>query len=260
MAPSLDLKIQISDIYVTLAMLNEQSNVEKRSALVREAPPVSEAALSIERPRAARLWGELFILFIALPVVAATSVSPKVAINAFIVMTIIGVGLLLVTDGFRWRSLLEGGVAADWPFVLVFSLGTALISAAMVLWLVPHRFLAFPQEMPGLWVKVMFLYPLLSVLAQELFFRVLFFERYGQLFPGAPLAIAANGVCFGLAHAFLANWPAVVLTTVGGVVFAWAYVERRSFALACVLHAVAGQIIFTVGLGLFFYHGAVGRL
>lgn len=240
-------------------MLNKHSNVERQRSIERGSPPAGEAACSIERPSAARLWGEFFILFIALPVVAATLVTPKVAINAFIVMTIIGVGLLVITDGFRWWSLIEGRVAPDWPFVLVFSLGTAVIATVLVLWLVPHRFLAFPQDNFRLWVKVMALYPLLSVLAQELFFRVLFFERYGQLFSGAPLAIAVNGVCFGLAHAFLANWPAVVLTTIGGAIFAWAYVERRSFGLACILHALAGQIIFTVGLGIFFYHGAVGR-
>lgn len=240
-------------------MMNKQSNGERRRSIERDLPPVGGAARSLDSSRVAWLWGEFFILFIALPVVAATSVSPKVAINAFIIMTLIGIGLLFATEGFRWRSLIERRIASDWSFVLVFSLGTALISTVIVLWLVPHRFLALPKEMPGLWLKVMALYPLFSVLAQELFFRVLFFERYGQLFRGAPLAIAVNGLCFGVAHAFLANWPAVVLTTVGGVVFAWAYVERRSFVLACVLHALAGQIIFTVGLGLFFYHGAVGR-
>jgi hypothetical protein len=36
-------------------------------------------------------------------------------------------------------------------------------------------------------------------------------------------------------------------------------VYRGSFAYAVVLHGLAGQIIFTSGLGIFFYHGAVGR-
>ena len=66
-----------------------------------------------------------------------------------------------------------------------------------------------------------------------------------------------NGACFGLAHLFLMNWLAVVLSGIGGVVFAYAYHLRQSFLLACLLHVLAGQILFTTGAGIFFYHGAV---
>ena len=45
----------------------------------------------------------------------------------------------------------------------------------------------------------------------------------------------------------------------GGVIFARGLPAARGFAQAVVLHAVAGGIIFTSGLGVFFYHGAVGR-
>ena len=139
-------------------------------------------------------------------------------------------------------------------------MGTALISAALVLWLLPERLLFLPREQTELWLKILVLYPLLSAIPQELFYRTLFFERYGALFPDRRWAIAVNAGCFGLAHLFYANWVAVILTTVGGAIFAWAYAEKRSFGLACVLHAIGGLIIFTSGLDLFFYHGAVGSL
>ena len=54
------------------------------------------------------------------------------------------------------------------------------------------------------------------------------------------------------------NPVTIGLTVIAGWVMGWAYLRRRSFLLACVLHSVAGQIVFTVGLGRFFYHGAVG--
>ena len=50
---------------------------------------------------------------------------------------------------------------------------------------------------------------------------------------------------------------AVALTVAGGLIFAQAYLGRGGFALAVVLHAVCGAIVFTSGLGAFFYHGAV---
>ena len=76
------------------------------------------------------------------------------------------------------------------------------------------------------------LYPLLSALPQELVFRPLFFRRYGHLFPDGRIALLANGALFGLAHLMFWNWPAVLLSTAGGLIFAHAYARRGSFALA----------------------------
>ncbi|MFD2440089.1 hypothetical protein ACFSS8_08385 [Paracoccus kondratievae] len=44
----------------------------------------------------------------------------------------------------------------------------------------------------------------------------------------------------------------------GGWVFAYAYV-RRGFPAAWVLHAVAGNVLFAVGMGVYFYSGNVVR-
>jgi membrane protease YdiL (CAAX protease family) len=120
--------------------------------------------------------------------------------------------------------------------------------------------LYIPRHMPWLWLIILVLYPIVSALPQELIFRVLFVERYRTLFPHPGLLITANALCFGLAHLFYGNWPALLLSALGGAVFAWAYTVRHSFTYAFILHSLAGQIVFTSGLGIFFYHGAVGRL
>jgi uncharacterized protein len=117
--------------------------------------------------------------------------------------------------------------------------------------------LSLPRRAPELWLMIMALYPLLSALPQELVFRPLFFRRYGDRFPGGSIALLANGALFGLAHLMFWNWPAVLLSTADGPIFAHAYARRGSFPLAVVLHAICGAIIFTSGLGTFFYHGAV---
>ena len=78
--------------------------------------------------------------------------------------------------------------------------------------------------------------------------------------PGSTqAAVAASGLVFALAHLMFWNWVALLLTCAGGVIFARAYLGRGGFALAVALHAVCGWVIFTSGLGSFFYHGAVGR-
>ena len=203
-----------------------------------------------------RLWAEFLLIFTALPLVMAFAMTPDIMWTALAGVTIASLVLLLFRPGFRWRQLLRGRLIADWRITILFVLITGIIAVGLVQWLVPGRFLSLPRYSTDLWLRIMVLYPFFSALPQELVYRVLFFERYGHLFPSMRIAIAVNAVCFGLAHLFFMNWPALIMTTIGGVVFAWAYAEKRSFGFACLLHALGGQIIFTSGLGIYFYHGA----
>jgi membrane protease YdiL (CAAX protease family) len=70
--------------------------------------------------------------------------------------------------------------------------------------------------------------------------------------------VLISGAAFGLAHIVFNNWVAPVLCAVGGVLFAHTYHKTRSLALVCLEHALYGDFVFTVGLGRYFYHGAVG--
>jgi hypothetical protein len=59
----------------------------------------------------------------------------------------------------------------------------------------------------------------------------------------------------GFVHIALGNWISVVLSTIGGFLFALTYQQSESLILACIEHAIFGNFIFTIGLGQFFYHG-----
>jgi len=93
----------------------------------------------------------------------------------------------------------------------------------------------------------------------ELVYRPLFFRLYGRLFRSERWALVANAALFGLGHLFYMNPVTILSTMAAGAIFAAAYLRSQSFLLAVILHALAGQIVFTSGLGVFFYHGAVGR-
>ena len=208
--------------------------------------------------RRLRLWGEFSILFIGIPVSMALLEQASALWTIMGMMTLVGIGLYAVTPGARWGVLLEGGVLRHWRVVVLFTAVTAGVTFGLVQWLTPWRLLQMPLDVPGLWLRIMLLYPLLSALPQELIFRALYFERYGGLFPNGTVALAINAGVFALAHLFYANWVALSLTFAGGLAFAWAYRRLRSFPLAFVLHMLGGQLVFTSGLGWFFYHGAVG--
>lgn len=199
---------------------------------------------------------EFAALYLGAPLVLALGLPPSSLFTALFGVTALGVVLLALTPGFAWRELTTGWRGLDWGHVALVAAIAAAGCVGMVLWLVPGQFLSLPRRMPELWLMIMALYPLLSALPQEVVFRPLFFRRYGGLFPGVGAAAAVNALLFGLAHLMFWNWVAVGLSVVGGAIFAHGYL-RGGFAMAVVLHAVCGAIMFTSGLGMFFYHGAV---
>jgi uncharacterized protein len=196
-------------------------------------------------------------IFLGGPLALALVLPPDAMLTALVAATGLALALLGVTAGFSWRELLSGVRAVRARVVAGVAGVTAAASTGLVFWLVPHMWLFLPSRLPELWLTILVFYPLVSALPQELVFRVLFFRRYGWLFPDMRVAMAVNAGVFALAHLMFWNWPAVVLTLAGGWIFAWAYLRGGGFWAAVVLHALAGSIIFTTGLGTFFYHGAV---
>jgi membrane protease YdiL (CAAX protease family) len=122
-------------------------------------------------------------------------------------------------------------------------------------WLfIPDHLFSLPRERPLIWVMVMVLYPLLSVIPQEIIFRSFFFRRYYKLFSNAMLHVA-SAVAFGWVHILLQNWVAVIFSVFGGLIFAHTYSKNKSLAAGCFEHALYGCYIFTIGMGFYFYHG-----
>jgi uncharacterized protein len=127
----------------------------------------------------------------------------------------------------------------------------------------PQYFLVFPNRAPGLWLRVMMFYPLISVVTQEIYFRLFFFHRYGGVFgPHRAAAIVVNAVLFAFAHAAIFayrqtpfHWQAIALSFVGGLIFARRFSHTKSFWAVALEHSLYGDLIFTIGLGVFFFTG-----
>jgi membrane protease YdiL (CAAX protease family) len=153
-----------------------------------------------------------------------------------------------------WRA--AGLKRAGRPVARRFALGGALLTVGAALF-APQLLFSFPRQRPQLYAMVMVLYPLLSVYPQEIVFRAFFHHRYRDLFGGRTALIAASGAAFGYAHVVFENWVALALSVAGGVLFAHTYERSQSTLAVSIEHALYGCLIFTVGLGQFFYHGAV---
>ncbi|WP_157103673.1 CPBP family intramembrane glutamic endopeptidase [Nocardia harenae] len=120
----------------------------------------------------------------------------------------------------------------------------------------PADLFELPRRHPGLWAAVMVLYPVLSVYPQELVFRAFVFDRYAPVFGDGTAMIAASAAAFGIVHIAFGSWISVLLSGAGGVLFALRYRRTGSLFAATVEHSIYGVLVFTVGLGRYFYHGA----
>lgn len=133
---------------------------------------------------------------------------------------------------------------------------SACIMGVMVYLLEEARFLQFPRERTEIWAIIMVAYPLISVIPQEVIFRLFFFERYAPIFKGEWPMILASGLAFGHAHLMFNNNIAYFLSIAGGILFSMTYTKTRNLTLVWLEHALYGQFIFTVGLGWYFFTGA----
>lgn len=203
--------------------------------------------------RALRLLECALIMFVAPSVLFLW--NPKRLLIPIIIASAVAALILVLTDPtFDRRSLWRGEMLARGVrgLVWIVPLGAAIL-IAWVLVTQPEAFLSFPRRNPKLYVVVMLAYPLLSVYPQELIYRVGFFHRYEPALGRGWPTILVSGLAFGWVHLLFHNWIAVALSTIGGVLFAWTYHRDRSAATAWLEHAVWGCLIFTIGLGTYFY-------
>ena len=209
--------------------------------------------------RTRRLWAEFLGFFVLAPVGVAVLLPPDWMFPVLFAVTAVGLWLLWRTPGVRLRDLMRGWASIDWRLVTGFALVTAVISYGVIQATRPGAMFGLFLHRRDLWLAIMVLYPLLSALPQELIFRPLFFERYGGLMPSVPVAVLINAGVFSLAHLMYWSWVVAGMTFAGGLVFAFTYARGRNFPQVVVLHAIAGNLIFTFGLGIYFYSGNVVR-
>lgn len=164
--------------------------------------------------------------------------------------------VVLVAAGIRFRNALRRrppphvlhwkGLA--WRLALavpcVWSLGV---------WLDPPAGAGLASHPPMVRAAVLASYPLVSVLPQELIYRVLFFERYGSLFPNRAALIAANALAFSFAHLMFANAEALLLTFAAGLLLAHSYAATADFRRVMIEHTAYGWLMLATGLAGFFY-------
>lgn len=121
----------------------------------------------------------------------------------------------------------------------------------------PDRLLHIPLNNPEIIPFLVLAYPLISALPQEFIFCSFFLRRYETYFTSHTVQIIASAIVFAYAHMLFINWVAPVFSFIAGIIFASTYIKTRSLSLVTIEHALYGNSLFLIGLGYYFYSGAV---
>ncbi len=192
---------------------------------------------------------EFFLLFFLLPVSLAFPFDYRIKGIFVLVAFLYLLFILFKMTPVRFRMQ----NAIDWRLfftrVLMQFLVIAVITTLFVLWRQPQALFCVPINKPLLFVAILGIYTFLSVWPQEVIYRTFFFARYRDLFPSKNLLIFVNAIVFSLAHIFFKSTLVLVLTFIGGLLFAYTYVKTKSTTLVSIEHALYGNWLFTVGMG-----------
>ncbi len=192
---------------------------------------------------------ELILLFFVVPTILFLDIYPILKLGS--VLT--AVTYVIITSRKNkltsFKSLLSFSLKEQWKTLLITA--TLVLSSSLVfiyLWHPEDLFIVVKKN-PTLWVIILFVYAFLSVIPQELLYRTYFFTRYKNLFKNPNHLLIINILVFPLAHVFLKSWLVLLVTLIGGALFALTYKRSKSILLTSLEHAIYGNWLFTIGMG-----------
>lgn len=192
---------------------------------------------------------ELLLLFVCIPVLLASSiligVKLGIAVIGFFYLVFIAYKIKVFTT---FKLSVKGWQPFFKKMGIIFFV-IVVVTTAYVYIKAPNALFFVPLNKPLLFVIILFVYSFFSVWPQEFLYRSFFFKRYQLLFKDKKLLLIFNAIVFSLAHLFLKNTLVLLLTFIGGLLFAWTFLTYKSTTLVTIEHAIYGCWIFAVGMG-----------
>jgi len=153
---------------------------------------------------------------------------------------------------FNWKE----GKKYLLPMLLLFLV--AAVVMVVTIWFVDaSKLFIYPKENPGMLATLSIVYPLFSVIPQELAYRTFFYHRYGELFTSKWAKILVSALFFSFGHIIYKDPLVLFLTFIAGLIFAYRYHQSKSFLLTSIEHSLYGMWLFVSGLGVYFISSMV---
>jgi membrane protease YdiL (CAAX protease family) len=200
------------------------------------------------------LWAEFLLLFIGIPLFMFFDTGFRLP-SVVLIPSLVFIFLILrYRTEFRWRELVAFRISRaqlvhDGITILICGI---LLLAVVLIW-IPDKLLNLPRGNPMIWLAMSLFYPVFSAYPQEIIFRTYIFRRYRRIFPANWMVITASGIMFSFAHILYYHPISMILTLVGGLYLANVYRRTGSVLYAAIIHGILGMLVYTVGLGEFFW-------
>ena len=192
---------------------------------------------------------EFFVLFILLPLSFSLDYTIVIKMAMGLTGFVYVIYVLLKVEKLKFQIAPNLDWNHFWKFTLLKFAGIAVFTFVYVWFFDKNNLFAVVIHKPIMWIIILFVYSLLSVYPQELIYRTFFFERYQALFSNDKFFIFFNAIVFSLGHIFFKNGLVIVLTFLGGILFALTYKKTKSTIFVSIEHAIYGCWLFTVGMG-----------
>lgn len=199
-------------------------------------------------------FSELFIFYILFPFLTERKVFGEGQLNKAIPLFatfILFLIILLKDKDFNNKRFFKIGTY-NWDKALVRFLVISVIGFFYVYFFQHDLLFNFAQEKPHKYFLFLLIYPIASVIPQELIYRLYFFHRYSELFNNEKQMVIFNAILFGYLHLIYDNWIAVVGATLIGLIFIYNYLKTKSLISVSAEHYAYGVMTFTLGLGKYF--------
>jgi uncharacterized protein len=197
---------------------------------------------------------EFILLFFGVPLLIYFDYSfihPSVIVLPVLVLIFF---YLKRKPGFHFRELiflrLNKNILLLHAFIVILS---SIILFAAVVVFDRKNLLNLPRANPSVYIMLCILYPVFSAYGQEIIYRTFLFKRYRAIFRTNGQLIFASSIAFSFVHIVYYSHVSIILTFILGLYLSYTYLNTRSVLLTSIIHGILGDVIFTVGLGSYFW-------
>jgi hypothetical protein len=192
---------------------------------------------------------ELLIIFVLIPLSFAFNYAPLLKLVIGVLGFSYIIFVLFKIEKIKIKIEKNVNWMAFWKSILIKFLIIAIITTLYVWFTDAKNLFTVLLNKPKLWVLILLFYSLFSVYPQELLYRTFFFKRYTSLCKNENFFIFMNALLFSLAHLFFKNTLVLLITFIGGILFAITFKKTKSTLLVSIEHSIYGCWLFTIGMG-----------
>jgi len=192
---------------------------------------------------------EFLLIFIILPVSLALQYPLWIKMFLCLIGFVYVIYVLLKVENNKFKMSIQFHWNSFWKQTFFKFIAIAILTIALVYITDKTALFHVVLHKPLLLFIIVFAYSVFSVYPQELIYRTLYFQRYKSLFKSDALFVFVNAIVFSMAHLMFKNTLVLIITFLGGLLFALTYVKTKSTVLVTIEHAIYGSWLFTVGMG-----------